>query len=44
MEDFSGHFVAEIFQSFISQLYQNLAQQCSLAYIFRHSDQNDFIF
>jgi len=39
--------VTETFHSFVShqQLHQNLLQQCSLAYIFRHSDHsNDLIF
>ena len=44
-----GHFcwdvlVTETFRPFVSQLYQNSPQQCSLAYIFRQSDRNDLIF
>jgi len=34
----------ETFWSFVSQGYQNSPQQCSLAYIFRHSDWNYLIF
>jgi len=41
-----GHkkLVAETFRSFVSQLYLNSPEQCWLAYNFRHSDRNDFLF
>jgi len=37
-------FFAETFRSFVSHLYCKSPQQCSLAYIFRHSARNDLIF
>jgi len=36
--------VTETFRSFVLQLYQNFPKQCSYAYVFRCSDQNDLIF